>query len=131
MEGTQAGAEGGRASLPSCRGVAEQPHILEDRNTSVHEPVHTLSDEVQGLREEVKTERQLQEVATSHAMEGDADAVLVGNARVADLLGFVWGPRQGVLRSRSIVLEPVGASGGWGAAGTASLGPAGGRLGPV
>lgn len=84
------------------------------------EKVQTLEGEVQGLREEVKAERQLHQ---------EASRVLASNARVADLLGSTWGPWQGPPGPRSVVSEPVAAAGGWGAIGTAPLGPAGGRPG--
>lgn len=80
------------------------------------------------MREKVKAEKQLREVATLQSpYEG---AVLAGNAGVAELLGSVWGPWQGGLRPRSVVSEPAAAAGGWGAVGT-PMGPAGSRFGPI
>ncbi len=53
--------------------------------------VQTLEGDVQGLREEVRTEKQRRELATAHAEEQVAPRVLAGTAGVAELLGHAWG----------------------------------------
>ncbi|XP_050724103.1 uncharacterized protein LOC127002329 [Eriocheir sinensis] len=80
------------------------------------EEVRTPEGEVRGLRE---AERQLREVAPSHAEE--EGSVLAGSAGAAVLQGPIWGSWQGLLEPGSVVAEPVAAAGGWGA--PASLPP--------
>ncbi|XP_050709041.1 uncharacterized protein LOC126993919 [Eriocheir sinensis] len=80
------------------------------------EEVRTQEGEVRGLRE---VERQLREVAPSHA--GEEGSVLAGSAGAAVLLGPIRDPWQGLLEPGSVVAEPVAAAGGWGA--PASLPP--------
>ncbi|KAK8389762.1 hypothetical protein O3P69_009038 [Scylla paramamosain] len=93
--------------------------------------VQTLEGEDQGLKEEVRTEKQRRELATARAEEQAALRVLAGTAGVVDLLGPALGPWQepSARGPRSVVSEPVAPSGGWGAIGTPPLSPAGGRLG--
>ncbi|XP_050739169.1 uncharacterized protein LOC127009845 isoform X2 [Eriocheir sinensis] len=80
------------------------------------EEVRTPEGEVRGLRE---AERQLREVAPSHAEE--EGSVLAGSAGAAVLQGPIWGSWQGLLEPGSVVAEPIAAAGGWGA--PASLPP--------
>ncbi|KAK8376696.1 hypothetical protein O3P69_009957 [Scylla paramamosain] len=86
--------------------------------------------EVQGLREEVRTEKQRRELVIARAEEQAAPRVLTGTAGVGDLLGPAWDPWQepSARGPRSVVLELVATSGGWGAIGTLPLSLAGGRL---
>lgn len=51
------------------------------------EEEQTLKGKVRGLKEEVEAQMRLHDVKTLHA----EDAVLAGNAGVADSLGSVWG----------------------------------------
>ncbi len=91
--------------------------------------VQTLEGEVQGLREEVKIEKQRRELATARGEEQAAARVLAGSAGMADLLGPAWGPWQEPMAAgpRSAVSEPVAVAGGWGTIVTPPLSPAGGR----
>ncbi|KAK8389230.1 hypothetical protein O3P69_020876 [Scylla paramamosain] len=71
--------------------------------------VQTLEGEVQGLREEVRTEKQRHELAAVRAKEQAAPRVLAGTTGVADLLGPAWGHWQepSARGPRSIVSEPA------------------------
>ncbi|XP_050689056.1 uncharacterized protein LOC126981672 isoform X2 [Eriocheir sinensis] len=90
------------------------------------EEVRTPEGEVRGLRE---AERQLREVAPSHAEE--EGSVLAGSAGAAVLQGPIWGSWQGLLEPGSVVAEPVATAGGWGAVEAAPLGPAGAGVGAI
>ncbi|KAK8376436.1 hypothetical protein O3P69_009825 [Scylla paramamosain] len=112
-----------QSSLASLKAETQQytDQACDNVRNELLGKVKTLEGEVQGLREEVRTEKQRREMATERAEEQAAPRVLAGTAGVADLLGSAWGP--------CVVSEPVATSGGWGAIGTTPLSPAGGRLG--
>ncbi len=123
-----------QSSLASLKAETQQytDQACDNVRNELLDKVQTLEGEVQGLREEVRTEKQRRELATARAEEQAAPCVLAGKtAGVADLLGPAWGSWQepSARGPRSVVSEPVAASGGWGAIGTPPLSPACGRLG--
>ncbi|KAK8384500.1 hypothetical protein O3P69_009354 [Scylla paramamosain] len=122
-----------QSSLASLKAETQQytDQACDSVRNELLDKVQSLEGEVQGLREEVRTEKQRRDLATARAEEQAAPLVLGGTVRVADLLGPAWGPWQELSAwgPRSVVSEPVAASGGWEAIGTPPLSPTGGTLG--
>ncbi|KAK8386711.1 hypothetical protein O3P69_017875 [Scylla paramamosain] len=121
-----------QSSLASLKAETQYTdQVCDSVRNELLDKVQTLEGEVQGLREEVRTEKQRRELATARAEEQAAPRVLAGIAGVADLLGSAWGPWQEPLARgpRSVMSEPVAASWGWGNIGTPPLSRADGSLG--
>ncbi|KAK8398602.1 hypothetical protein O3P69_004025 [Scylla paramamosain] len=111
-----------QSSLASLKAETQQytDQACDSVVNELLDKVQTLEGEVQGLREEVRMEKQRHELATAHLEEQAAPRVLPGTTGVVDLLGPAWGLWQesSARGPCSVVSELVAASGGSGAIGT-------------